>query len=90
MRVLAETFYRLEVHHRLRGVAVEEYGALADVLARLDDTLSAAPRVVSIDGGRVVLDGTTTTGDHVRIVVSFYHRTSPPGDGWAELDHLPR
>lgn len=90
MRVLAETFYRLEVHNRLYGVAIEEYPELSDVLDRLDGALAAPPRVVSIDAGRVTLDGATDAGEAVRIVLSFYHRTTPPGEGWSGLAHLPR
>lgn len=90
MKVLAETFYRLEVHNARYGVAVEEHPTLGDVLARLSSSLVASPRVHSIAGGRVILDGATLDGDAVRIVVSFYHRTTPPEDGWSAIDHLPR
>jgi hypothetical protein len=94
MSALADRFYRLEVHSSVHGISVEESTTLRPLLDLLARSLDAPPRVLSNDGGRVRLAGTTAEGDDVRIVLSHYQRVPPIGDGliddgWAALDKLP-
>lgn len=95
MSALADRFYRLEVHSVVHGISVEESTTLRPLLDRLTQSLAEPPRVLSNEGGRVRLDGTTVDGDDVRIVLSHYQRVAPIGDGriddgWAALDRLQR
>ena len=95
MSALADRFYRLEVHSFVHGVSVEESTTLRPLLDLLAKSLAQPPRVLSNEGGRVRLDGTTVDGDDVRIVLSHYQRVAPIGDGmvddgWAALERLQR
>jgi hypothetical protein len=95
MNVLGDRFYRLEVHSLRQGIAVEESTTLRALLDQLARSLEGPPRILRNDGGRVTLEGTTLEGDDVRIVLSYYQRVTPPGDGraddgWAALDPFRR
>lgn len=84
LTVLGDAFYRLAVHNAERGVVIEEFESLDTALAAVDSTLGDRPRTVTVEDEKARFEGTSAMGANLLVVLSYYHRTSPPDPRWRE------